>query len=330
VAIDPAVRALVAEELERSARVQRGRADAPRLLGQLDSLGRKLYPYQIEGVERFITHGRLLLADDMGPCKTTQAIAACHVLHRSKKVRRGLLIVPAALKPQWVREWQATTDIAITSVDGSPESRSRVYRQPKTPFLVMGYEQRLGQKSPIDVYNLVTEQGIEARIAALIATKKALFGGLFDGTTDSVRFEGQGSFLSDVGKLVAPLPDLPEAAAPPPNADDETDSDESPTVAESALDAALTDALPSEGSLSKRGAPSNPVRSGDPAQAAARAERPKELAELLRALQVTRAPDGTVTISAPPSTADALLSLLQGLTELVAASSASTGSLAAR
>ena len=120
-----------------------GRADAPRLLGQLDSLGRTLYPYQIEGVERFITHGRLLLADDMGLGKTTQAIAACHVLHRSKKVRRGLLIVPAALKPQWVREWQATTDIAVTSVEGSPESRTRVYRQPKTPFLVIGYEQLL-------------------------------------------------------------------------------------------------------------------------------------------------------------------------------------------
>jgi superfamily II DNA or RNA helicase len=649
VAIDPAVRALVAEELARSTRVQRGRADAPRLLGQLDSLGRKLYPYQLEGVERFITHGRLLLADDMGLGKTTQAIAACHVLHRSKKVRRGLLIVPAALKPQWVREWQATTDIAITSVDGSPEARARVYRQPKTPFLVIGYEQllkdlslvhefapdvvvldeaqriknyatktavyvksltpsyrlvltgtpmenrleelasvldwvddialtpkwrlepwhtfregdggdgrtgarnldtlrarmapcmlrrvrrevlsqlpsrtdtrvpvpmtreqqsehddliqpiaaliataarrplrqpeflklmsllttqriisnglgqlrfdevwpalqgsrpepalleglfmpklvelrriirdvvieqgrklvvfsqwrrmlrlaawslgdvlgdagqravfftgaesprqrsqsivefhddpktsvmllsdaggvglnlqhaasacinlelpwnpavveqrigrihRLGQKSPIDVYNLVTEQGIEARIAALIATKKALFGGLFDGTTDSVRFEGQGSFLSDVEKLVAPLPDLPAAAAPPLNADDEGDADESLSVAESALDAALADALPSEASLGKTGAPSAPARSGDHAQAVTRAEPPKEVAELLRALQVTRAPDGTVTISAPAGTADALLSLLQGLTALVATSSVRAG-----
>jgi SNF2 family DNA or RNA helicase len=117
--------------------------DAPRLLRHLDSFGRKLYPYQLEGVERFLTHGRLLLADDMGLGKTTQAIAACHVLQRSKKVRRGLLIVPAARKPQWVREWQATTDIAITSVDGFPEARARVYRQPKTPFLVIGYEQLL-------------------------------------------------------------------------------------------------------------------------------------------------------------------------------------------
>ncbi len=649
VAIDPAVRALVAEELERSRRVQSGRAKAPRLLGQLGSLGRKLYPYQLEGVERFVTQGRLLLADDMGLGKTTQAIAACHVLHRSKNVRRGLLIVPAALKPQWVREWQATTDIAITSVDGSPESRTRVYRQPKTPFLVIGYEQllkdlslvhefspdvvvldeaqriknyatktavyvksltpsyrlvltgtpmenrleelasvldwvddialtpkwrlepwhtfregdggagstgarnldtlrarmapcmlrrvrrevlsqlpsrtdtrvpvpmtpeqqtehdeliqpiatliataarrplrqpeflklmsllttqriisnglgqlrfdevwpalqgtrpepalleglfmpklaelrriirdvvleqgrkvvvfsqwrrmlrlaawsledvlgdagqravfftgaesprqrtqsivefhddpktsvmllsdaggvglnlqhaasacinlelpwnpavveqrigrihRLGQKSPIDVYNLVTEQGIEARIAALIATKKALFGGLFDGTTDSVRFEGQGSFLADVEKLVAPLPDLTAPAAPPLNADDQSDADESRTGADSALDAALTDALPSEAPLTNSGAPSMRGQSGAHAQPVTRVEPPKEVAELLRALQVTRAPDGTVTISAPPSTADALLSLLQGLTELVATSSASAG-----
>ena len=184
---------------------------------------------------------------------------------------------------------------------------------------------RLGQKSPIDVYNLVTEQGIEARIASLIATKKALFGGLFDGTTDSVRFEGQGSFLSDVEKLVAPLPDLPAAAAPPLNADDEGDAHESPTGADSALDAALADALPREASLGKTGAPSAPVRSGDHAQAVTRAEPPKEVAELLRALQVTRAPDGTVTISAPAGTADALLSLLQGLTALVATSSVSAG-----
>jgi superfamily II DNA or RNA helicase len=649
VAIDPAVRALVAEELAHSTRVQRGRAEAPRLLRQLDSLGRKLYPYQLEGVERFITHGRLLLADDMGLGKTTQAIAACHALLRSKKVRRGLLIVPAALKPQWVREWQATTNIAIASVDGSPESRARVYRQPKTPFLVIGYEQllkdlslvhefspdvvvldeaqriknyatktavyvksltpsyrlvltgtpmenrleelasvldwvddialtpkwrlepwhtfregdgaagrsgarnldtlrarmapcmlrrvrrevlsqlpsrtdtrvpvpmtseqqsehdeliqpiaallataarrplrqpeflklmsllttqriisnglgqlrfdevwpalersrpepalleglfmpkltelrriirdvvleqgrkvvvfsqwrrmlrlaawslgdvladaghravfftgaesprqrtqsivefhddpktsvmllsdaggvglnlqraasacvnlelpwnpavveqrigrihRLGQKSPIDVYNLVTEQGIESRIAVLIATKKALFGGLFDGATDSVRFEGQGSFLSDVEKLVAPLPDLPAGPALAPSADDETDAAESSTGADSALDRALADALPSDGSVGKSDAPSTPIRSGEPTLAVTRIDRPKAVAELLRALQVTRAPDGAVTICASPHAADALLSLLHGLTELVETSAASSG-----
>ena len=38
-------------------------------------LKRTLYPYQREGVERFLAAGRLLLADDMGLGKTAQAIA---------------------------------------------------------------------------------------------------------------------------------------------------------------------------------------------------------------------------------------------------------------
>ena len=38
---------------------------------------------------------------------------------------------------------------------------------------------RLGQSLPIDVYNLVSEEGIEGRIAGLIARKRAVFSGLF-------------------------------------------------------------------------------------------------------------------------------------------------------
>jgi superfamily II DNA/RNA helicase len=196
----------------------------------------------------------------------------------------------------------------------------------------IGRIHRLGQKSPIDVYNLVTEQGIEARIAALIATKKALFGGLFDGTTDSVRFEGKGSFLSDVEKLVAPLPDLQVGATTAANADDDTDADadESRAAAEPALDAALADELPSETSVVKnegsvRLPSSVPGVSGDVAPAVTRAERTTDVAELLGALRVTRAADGSVSISASPDAADTLLSLLRGLTELVAASGASRG-----
>jgi superfamily II DNA or RNA helicase len=643
VTIDPAVRALVREELATSTRLLRGRADATRLMRNLDDLGRTLYRYQLEGVERFVTQGRLLLADDMGLGKTTQAIAACHILYRGKRIRRGLLIVPAALKPQWVREWQATTDVQIASVDGLPEVRARLYRRPKTPFLVIGYEQllkdlplvhefspdlvvldeaqriknyatktavyvkslspdyrlvltgtpmenrleelasvldwvddvaltpkwrlepwhtlregnggdgragarnldtlrarmapcmlrrirrevlsqlpsrtdsrvpvpmtpeqqsehdeliqpiatllataalrplrqpefmrlmsllttqriisnglgqmrfdelwpalqhsrpepalleglfmpklgelrrlirhlvvdqgrkvvvfsqwrrmlrlaawslgdvlgdagyrhvfftgaesprqrtqsivefhddpktsvmllsdaggvglnlqrvasacinlelpwnpavleqrigrihRLGQKSPIDVYNLVTEQGIEARIAALVATKKALFGGLFDGTTDTVRFEGKASFLADVEKLVAPLPELPaiHVGEGESDADDaDLDADSAPA---SALDRALIDALPRDDSMDCDDARA-------PAEAAVVSEnvpgsRPvpaSNVADLLHALRVTRAPDGTVSISAPPDAADALLALLREVAESVA------------
>ena len=44
---------------------------------------RPLYPYQREGVERFLAAGRLLLADDMGLGKTAQAISCCDILKRS-------------------------------------------------------------------------------------------------------------------------------------------------------------------------------------------------------------------------------------------------------
>ena len=60
---------------------------------------------------------------------------------------------------------------------------------------------RLGQKLPIDVYNLVSEHGIESRIAALVGSKQAFFKGLFDGESDSVQFDQSASFLAKVQKL---------------------------------------------------------------------------------------------------------------------------------
>src|SRR5690606_40508388 len=64
-----------------------------------------------------LRRGRLLLADDMGLGKTTQAIAACHALFRAGRVQRGVLVVPASLKGQWLREWQATTNVPAAVVE---------------------------------------------------------------------------------------------------------------------------------------------------------------------------------------------------------------------
>jgi superfamily II DNA or RNA helicase len=138
-----AARALVLEESERALRLSKYDAEAPRTLLHLRSLERKLYPYQLEGVERFLRNGRLLLADDMGLGKTTQAIAACHALFRAGRVRRGLVIVPASLKPQWHREWQETTQVGAAVVEGTPEERARRYRDLDGGFLIIGYEQLL-------------------------------------------------------------------------------------------------------------------------------------------------------------------------------------------
>ncbi len=71
---------------------------------------------------------------------------------------------------------------------------------------------RIGQKLPIDVYNLVCEQGIESRIAALVGSKQAFFKGLFDGESDSVQFEQSSNFLAKVQKLYEPEAIEPVAA----------------------------------------------------------------------------------------------------------------------
>jgi hypothetical protein len=96
---EPAAIALLREERERLNRRLAGRARRDELLSHLRTLKRSLYPYQRDGVRRFFEEERLLLADDMGLGKTTQAVAACHALFQSRRVTRGLLIVPAALKP---------------------------------------------------------------------------------------------------------------------------------------------------------------------------------------------------------------------------------------
>ncbi len=79
---------------------------------------------------------------------------------------------------------------------------------------------RLGQSQPIDVYNLVCEEGIESRIAGLVGSKQAFFKGLFDGDTDAVQFDQSGSFLSRVETIYDPS--AVAASAAPAGPDDGT------------------------------------------------------------------------------------------------------------
>jgi SNF2 family DNA or RNA helicase len=97
---EPALHTLLRQEHARIAREIDAGTTRERLHDALCTLKQSLYRYQQEGVDRFLVRGRLLLADDMGLGKTAQAIAACHALWHTGRVRRGLLVVPAALKPQ--------------------------------------------------------------------------------------------------------------------------------------------------------------------------------------------------------------------------------------
>ena len=138
---EPAIMPLVERERHRLRRsVQQG--VAPREMRRhVDSLQQKLFLYQREGVRRFLEGRRLLLADDMGLGKTAQAIAACHVLVSSGRVQRGLIVVPAPLRSQWLREWRRFTRIPLIPVEGRPDERARTVSRAARGILLVNYEQ---------------------------------------------------------------------------------------------------------------------------------------------------------------------------------------------
>ena len=63
---------------------------------------------------------------------------------------------------------------------------------------------RMGQERPVRVINFVTRGSIEERVLKAIASKRALFAGVFDGDSDEVNFAalGQPSFLDGVRELI--------------------------------------------------------------------------------------------------------------------------------
>jgi len=196
---------------------------------------------------------------------------------------------------------------------------------------------RLGQKQPIDVYNLVCEQGIESRIADLVGNKQAFFKGLFDGDSDSVKFDQSGSFLARVRKLYDPatlaaasagagseeieLPELADVGLDDEVADPFEDvieaGDESQDQVEPGAEAAAEPAPV----LAFAPVPPEPV---PPAAETALTERKQaampaagEVRHLFSQLQVRRGQSGNVVIEAPAEAASTLSALFEGMAALL-------------
>jgi superfamily II DNA/RNA helicase len=149
---------------------------------------------------------------------------------------------------------------------------------------------RMGQEQPVETYALVTEDGIEGRIARLVGDKQALFTGLFDGTSDAVVFERAGTFLSRLETLVT----APEQAGRLEGEAEPVDdgSDDEPAIDEEAgVDGEVLAVAP---------APAGSV------------------AALFGQIQMTRLADGRVSLEAPAPAAAALAELFQGMARLLA------------
>jgi hypothetical protein len=152
---------------------------------------------------------------------------------------------------------------------------------------------RFGQTQPVDIYNLVAASGIEDRIAGLVADKRALFTGLFDGTSDEVPFDSAGSFMAQVQEIVR--------------------SETSSIVA--AVDSSTEDADAAELPLEPDEAEALPVAA--PAAPARVTVEVGDLASVMSQIDVRPLDDGRVALELPRTAAVALGGLLRALAAAV-------------
>ena len=190
---------------------------------------------------------------------------------------------------------------------------------------------RLGQKRPIDVYNLVSpglHRGAHRRTGGRQAGAVL---GLFDGTSDEVRFERSGSFLSTVQRLVEPAPTAVPAtgraardtrAAAEAAADSESLGD---AAAERELEAMVA-AATEPGTEEFRAMPAiiAPVAAPTPAAHAVPTAPPSlsapEVRALFSQLEIRPTPQGGIRIEATPAAAATLAALFEGLAGVLRAS----------
>ncbi|MFZ2959936.1 MAG: DEAD/DEAH box helicase [Candidatus Ozemobacteraceae bacterium] len=105
----------------------------------LDVVGTKLYPYQVDGLLHLAFSGRALLADDMGLGKTVQAIGAAVLLKELRGISRVLVVTPASLKHQWLREIKRFTSLTAEVIQGPSAKRELLYATPCF-FTLVNYE----------------------------------------------------------------------------------------------------------------------------------------------------------------------------------------------
>jgi SNF2 family DNA or RNA helicase len=87
--------------------------------------------FQLTGIRLLLDRDRLLLADEMGLGKTIQAIAAIRLLTHRGQISTCLVVVPAAVIAQWLRELERwASELRTCVVRGPAVDRTAQWRMP--------------------------------------------------------------------------------------------------------------------------------------------------------------------------------------------------------
>lgn len=87
-----------------------------------------LYPFQEEAREKMVDRGKMLLAVVMGGGKTVITINSLETLFEQQEITRAIIIVPASLKYQWLREITKFTNSRAVVIDGNAKIRETLWR----------------------------------------------------------------------------------------------------------------------------------------------------------------------------------------------------------
>jgi SNF2 family DNA or RNA helicase len=135
--------------------------------------------FQLTGIRLLLDRDRLLLADEMGLGKTIQAIAAIRLLARRGQISTCLVVVPAAVLSQWLRELERwAPELRSCALRGPAAERAAQWRMPAHVHVV-SYETlrsdvQLGRERLWDLVVIDEAQKIKNRDADVAVAVKRL------------------------------------------------------------------------------------------------------------------------------------------------------------
>ena len=106
---------------------------------QLEGFRWTLRGYQQFGAQFILSTGGTLLGDEMGLGKTVQALAAATTLHHEEPQSRTLVVMPAGLLYQWVREARTMTPLLVSLAHGAEKESAVAEWLEKGGLLAVSY-----------------------------------------------------------------------------------------------------------------------------------------------------------------------------------------------